>query len=146
MKYLNPLLPLAAAMLAASFAHAEERHPAGAAAHEGTVLLAQAKAARTEPGNEIQRIHDHMKMMQQKMDRYHASKDQKERAKLRSELYADMRDHMKLMRGPAGMDSGHMMSGRGKQHQKMMEMRMDQMHQMMEWMFTFQSDLPLSPP
>lgn len=146
MKHVNPLVPLAAAMFAVSFAHAGERHPTGAAVQEAAVLLAQGKAARTEPGSEMQKIHDHMKMMQQKMDRYHATKDQKERAKLRSELYADMRDHMKLMRGPAGMDSGQMMSGRAKQHQKMMEMRMDQMHLMMEWMFTFQSDLPMSPP
>lgn len=99
------------------------------------VPLAQAYPENT--GAEAQKIYDHMDMMRKKMGKYHASKDQKERFRLRGELYADMRDHMKLMRGPGGD---------AKRRQEMMEMRIDQTHQMMEWMFTFQSDFPVSPP
>lgn len=146
MKHAHSFLPIAVAMLAAPLAHAGEGLALRAAGQDRPVLLAQAKATQAPASKEVQQIHDHMAMMQQKMDKYHASKDQKERAKLRGELYADMRDHMKLMRGSAGMDSGRMTSGRGKQHQKMMEMRMDQMHQMMEWMLTFQTDFPVSAP
>jgi hypothetical protein len=145
-KHLKIVVPIAAVMLAGSLAYAEEGRATRAAGHDKPLLLAQAKATTAGTGKEVQQIHDHMDMMQKKMDKYHASKDQKERAKLRAELYADMRDHMKLMRGPGGMDSGRMMSGRQKQSQKMMEMRMDQMHQMLEWMFTFQSDFPGSAP
>lgn len=146
MKQTIVIVPIAVALLAGPLAYAEEGHAARVAGHDEPVLLAQAKAMKAEAGTEVQQIHDHMGKMQKKMDRYHASKDQKERAKLRGELYADMRDHMKLMRGPGGMDSGHMASGDVKKRQEMMEMRVDQMHQMLEWMFTFQSDFPVSAP
>ncbi len=137
MQRMNAIVLIAAAVLAGRLAYAEEGHATRAVGHDKPLLLAQAKAAKTGVGKEVQQIHEHMGMMQKKMDKYHASKDQKERAKLRGELYADMRDHMKLMRGP---------SGDSKKRQETMELRMDQMHQMMEWMFAFQGDFPPSAP
>ncbi len=146
MKRLNVIVLIAAAMLAGPPAYAHDQRAARALEHESPQLLAQAKAPAAGAANEVHEIHDHMDMMQRKMDKYHASKDQKERAILRGEVYADMRDHMKLMRGPGGMDSGRMTSGDSKRRQQMMEIRMDQTHQMMEWMFTFQSDSPVTAP
>lgn len=146
MQRMNVIVLATTAALATSFSYAHEGDAARAIGPDEPLLLAQARATKAGAGKEIQQIHDHMGMMQQKMDRYHASKDQKERAKLRAELYTDMRDHMKLMRGPGGMDSGRMMGGDAKKRQEMMEMRMDQMHQMMDWMLTFDSDFrPLGP-
>lgn len=145
MHRMNAGVAIAALMLAAPLALAEEGAATRAVGQDGPVLLAQATGTQGPAGKEMQQIQEHMNMMQRKMEKYHASKDQKERAKLRSELYADMRDHMKLMRGPAGMESGHT-GGDPKKRQQMMEMRMDQTHQMMEWMFTFQYDFPVSPP
>lgn len=137
MKLKYTIVPIAAALLAGTVAYADESHHGRAAGQGEPGLLAQAKPGKAASGTETQQIYDHMDMMQKKMARYHASKDQKERFKLRGELYADMRDHMKLMRGTGGDQKGR---------QETMLMRMDQTHQMMEWMFTFDTDFkPLGP-
>jgi hypothetical protein len=145
MKKMSAIVPIAALLLAGPFAYAGENQVIVHAGLDRPLLLAQAASKAGTADKDPQQVQEHMGMMQQKMDKYHASKDAKERRQLMNEITKDMRDHMKMMHGPGGKGSRGI-EGDMKKRQEMMETRMDQMHQMMEWMFTFQSDFPISAP
>lgn len=110
-------------------------------------------------------MQERMKTMQQQMDRIRASKDPAERQKLMQEHMAAMQEGMKMMRGSGGPMMMGMMGGQKgaagadhkggmgpgmmgtdpKQHQEMMERRMDMMQMMMEQMMQHQQMMHPAP-